>query len=165
MTSTVADRIEKSVVLHAPRARVWRAITDSTEFGRWFGIKVEGVFRAGTLVRARLVGTEVDAEVAKAQQAHGDITFEIAVDRIEPERLFAFRWHPYAIEAGVDFSSEPTTLVTFTLEEVTNGVKVTVVESGFDQIPLARRAQAFASNDQGWTIQVMLVEKYLAQNA
>jgi len=164
MTVTVTDRIEKSLLLHAPRARVWRAVTDFKEFGRWFGVKVDGPFTAGALVRARLVGTEVDADVAKAQQAHGDLEFEIAVDRIEPERLFAFRWHPYAAEPGADFSTEPATLVTLTLEETTNGVKLTVIESGFDQIPLARRAQAFDSNDQGWAIQMTLVEKYLAQN-
>jgi uncharacterized protein YndB with AHSA1/START domain len=91
--------------------------------------------------------------------------FEITVDRIEPERLFSFRWHPFAIEPGVDYSKEPTTLIEFTLEEEPGGILLRVTESGFDQIPLARRAKAFAANDDGWTKVITLVEKYLAKTA
>ena len=159
----VADRIEKRIVLRAPRARVWRAITDSSEFGQWFGVKFDGPFTPGAPQRGVLVGTTVDAEVAKAQRVHADIPFEITIDRIEPERLFSFRWHPFAIERGVDYSAEPTTLIMFELEEVPEGTRLTVSESGFDRIPLARRATAFTANDQGWTIVVTLIEKYLAR--
>jgi uncharacterized protein YndB with AHSA1/START domain len=159
----VADRIEKRIVLRAPRARVWRAITDSSEFGQWFGVKFDGPFIPGAPQRGVLVGTTVDAEVAKAQRVHADIPFEITIDRIEPERLFSFRWHPFAIERGVDYSAEPTTLIMFELEEVPEGTRLTVSESGFDRIPLARRATAFTANDQGWTIVVTLIEKYLAR--
>ena len=107
----------------------------------------------------------VDAEVAKAQQPYAGMPFEMTIDRIEPERLFAFRWHPFAVERGVDYSSEPTTLVVFALEDVANGTMLTVTESGFDRIPLARRAQAFTANEQGWTMVVTLIEKHLAHAA
>jgi uncharacterized protein YndB with AHSA1/START domain len=159
------DRIEKKILLRAPRKRVWRALSDSAEFGAWFGIKFDGPFTPGARLRGTIVGTAVDADVAKAQKQHAGIPFEITVDRIEPERLFSFRWHPYAVERGVDYSHEPTTLIVFTLEEVADGVMLTVTESGFDQIPLARRAKAFQANEQGWGIVVTLLEKYLAQAA
>jgi uncharacterized protein YndB with AHSA1/START domain len=159
------DRIEKKILLRAPRKRVWRALSDSTEFGTWFGMKFEGPFTPGARLRGTIVGTTVDADVAKAQKEHAGIPFEITVDRIEPERLFSFRWHPHAVERGVDYSHEPTTLIVFALEEVANGVMLTVTESGFDQIPLARRAKAFKANEQGWGMVVKLIEKYLAQAA
>ena len=82
---------------------------------------------------------------------------------MEPLKLLSFRWHPYAIEPGGDYSKEPTTLVTFELEEVRGGTRLTITESGFDRIPLERRAEAFASNEQGWDIQTTLIEKYLAK--
>jgi uncharacterized protein YndB with AHSA1/START domain len=159
------DRIEKKVLLRAPRKRVWRALSDSAEFGIWFGMKFDGPFSPGARLRGTMVGTAVDADVAKAQKEHAGIPFEIVVDRIEPERLLSFRWHPQAIERGADYSQEPTTLVVFTLEDAMGGVMLTVTESGFDQIPLARRAKAFTANDQGWGIVVKLLEKHLAQAA
>jgi uncharacterized protein YndB with AHSA1/START domain len=159
------DRIEKQVLLRAPRARVWRALTDAAEFGTWFGVRFDGPFIPGTVLRGVTVPTRVDAEVAKAQQPYEGTPFEITVDRIEPETLFAFRWHPFAIEHGVDYSSEPTTLVEFALEDVPNGVMLTVTESGFDRVPLARRAKAFTANEGGWTMVITLIEKHLAQAA
>src|SRR5437867_3000267 len=165
MSVASTDRIEKKILLRAPRARVWRAITDAEEFGKWFGVKFDRPFAPGALMRGVLVGTAVDAEVAKAQRAYADIPFEITIDRIEPERLFSFRWHPFAVERGVDYSGEPTTLIEFVLDEVAGGVMLTVSESGFDRIPLERRAKAFTSNEQGWAIMVTLIEKYLAQAA
>lgn len=159
------DRIEKKILLRALRKRVWRALSDSTEFGTWFGMKFDGPFTPGARLRGTIVGTTVDADVAKAQKEYEGMPFEITVDRIEPERLFSFRWHPGAVERGVDYSQEPTTLIVFTLEEVANGVMLTVTESGFDQIPLARRAKAFEANEQGWGMVVKLIEKYLAQAA
>lgn len=159
------DRIEKKILLRAPRKRIWRALSDSTEFGTWFGVKFEGPFTPGARVRGTIVGTKVDADVAKAQKEYAGIPFDIIIDRIEPERLFSFRWHPNAVERAVDYSHEPTTLIVFTLEEVANGVMLTVTESGFDQIPLARRAKAFEANEQGWGMVVKLIEKHLAQAA
>src|SRR5712692_9098595 len=165
MSVVQTDRIEKQVLLRAPRARVWRALTDAQEFGTWFGVKFDGPFTPGALLRGVIVPTRVDAEVAKAQQPHEGMPFEITIDRIEPETLFAFRWHPFAVERGVDYSREPTTLVVFALDEVANGIMLTVTESGFDQVPLARRAKAFTANEGGWTMVMTLIEKHLAQAA
>jgi uncharacterized protein YndB with AHSA1/START domain len=159
------DRIEKKILLRAPRQRIWRALTDSAEFGNWFGVKFDGPFSPGARMTGTIVGTTVDADVARAQREYGDKRFEITVEKMEPERLFSFRWHPHAVEPGVDYSSEPTTLIVFTLEEVANGVMLTVTESGFDQIPLARREKAFKANEQGWGMVVKLIEKHLAQAA
>jgi uncharacterized protein YndB with AHSA1/START domain len=165
MADETTDRIEKKVLLRAPRTRVWRALTDAGEFGRWFGVKFDAPFTTGTLLRGVVVPTTVDADVAKAQQEYAGRPFEITIDRIEPERLFAFRWHPFAVEPGVDYSAEPTTLVVFALEEVENGTMLTVTESGFDRIPLARRAKAFTANEHGWTMVVRLIDKHLARAA
>jgi uncharacterized protein YndB with AHSA1/START domain len=159
------DRIEKRILLHAPRQRVWRALTDATEFGTWFGVRFDGPFQPGALLRGVIVPTKVDAAVAKAQQEFAGKPFEITVERMDPERLFSFRWHPYAVEPGVDYSAEPTTLIVFTLEEVGNGILLTVTESGFDRIPPERRAKAFTANEKGWGMVVTLIEKYLAQAA
>jgi uncharacterized protein YndB with AHSA1/START domain len=161
MTST-NDRIEKKVVLRATRQRVWRAISDAREFGAWFGMKFDGPFVAGEILRGTIVPTQADADVAREQKPYEGHPFEIRVERIEPERLFSFRWHPFAVDRAYDYSREPMTLVEFTLEEAAGGVLVTVSESGFDSIPLERRSQAFTSNEQGWAHQVRLLEKYLA---
>jgi uncharacterized protein YndB with AHSA1/START domain len=155
------DRIEKKVLLRAPLKRVWRALSDSTEFGSWFGMRFDGPFAAGACMRAVIVPTTVDADVAKAQKEYEGTSFEITIEQMEPERLFSFRWHPFAVEGGVDYSAEPTTLVAFELEEVANGIMLTVTESGFDRIPLARRAKAFAANEGGWGMVVKLIEQYV----
>jgi uncharacterized protein YndB with AHSA1/START domain len=157
------DRIEKKILLHAPLARVWRALADSTEFGAWFGMKVDGPFRRGGVVHGTITGTTVDPEVARMQKQHEGLPFEITIEEMQPERVFSFRWHPHAIEQGVDYSGEPTTLVTFALEPREDGVLLTLTESGFDRIPLARRAQAFSSNEQGWEIMTKLMAKYVAE--
>lgn len=159
------DRIEKQIVLRAPRSRVWRALSNAEEFGRWFGARFDGPFRAGAMVTGKIMPTEVDAEVAKMQQPYAGRTMELMVETIEPERLLSLRWHPFAIEPGVDYSAEPTTLIEFTLEDAPGGVLLTIRESGFDRIPLARRAKAFEANEGGWSKQLTLIEKYLAQTA
>jgi uncharacterized protein YndB with AHSA1/START domain len=148
---TSTDRIEKKVVFRAPRSRVWRAITTAEEFGTWFRMKLEGAFAEGKAIRGRIT-----------HPGYEHLTVEMLVERIEPERYFSYRWHPYAIDPAVDYSSEPTTLVEFTLEEAEGGTAVTIVESGFDRIPPARRAEAFRMNDQGWTGQVKNLERYVA---
>jgi len=155
------DRIEKKILLRAPIKRVWRALSDSTEFGTWFGMKFDGPFAPASCVRGVIAPTTVNAEVANAQKAYEGLPFEITIEQMEPERLFSFRWHPFAVERGVDYSIEPTTLVVFALEEVANGVMLTVTESGFDRIPLARRAKAFTANEQGWGMVMKLIEEYL----
>jgi uncharacterized protein YndB with AHSA1/START domain len=157
------DRIEKKLLLHAPLKRVWTALANSTEFGTWFGMKFDGPFVPGALMRGVIVPTKVNAEVAKAQRKYDGMAVEITIEKMEPERLFSFRWHPYAIERGVDYSAEPTTLIEFVLEEMKDGVMLTVTESGFDQIPLVRRVKAFTANEEGWGMVVKLLEEYLVR--
>jgi uncharacterized protein YndB with AHSA1/START domain len=157
-----ANRIEKKIMLRAPRARVWRALTDAVEFGAWFGVHiVTGSFAPGRLVRGTTKPTTVDDEVAAKQKAYEGMPWEATIDRMEPERLFSFRWHPFAVDPSADYSGEPTTLVVFELDEVDGGTMLTVSESGFEGIPLERRAKAFTANDQGWGLVTGLIEKYV----
>ncbi|HWX38857.1 MAG TPA: SRPBCC family protein [Candidatus Sulfotelmatobacter sp.] len=159
------DRIEKKILLLAPRERVWRAISDAKAFGSWFGVAFDGPFAEGARLNAKIVPTTVDAEVAKMQEPYAGKAFEWTVERIEPMQRISFRWHPYAVEEGVDYSKEPTTLIEFELAEAPGGVLLTITESGFDQIPLARRAKAFKANEGGWEMQTRLIEKYLAKTS
>jgi uncharacterized protein YndB with AHSA1/START domain len=146
-----SDRIEKKVVLGAPRSRVWRALTNAEEFGTWFGVKLEGGFAAGSRVQGRIT-----------TPGYEHVTMDITIVRLDPERYFSWRWHPYAVEPGVDYSAEPTTLVEFHLEEVAGGTRLTVVESGFEQIPLARRAKAFEMNEGGWAAQLENIGRHVS---
>lgn len=157
------DRIEKQILLRAPLERVWRAISDSREFGSWFGMKFDGPFAPGATLRGVIVPTTVNADVARSQKKYEGTPVEIIIEQMEPQRLFSFRWHPYSVERDIDYSAEPATLVAFALEEVPTGVMLTLTESGFDQIPIGRRAQAFMANDQGWSKQMELIEAYLVQ--
>jgi uncharacterized protein YndB with AHSA1/START domain len=145
------DRIEKQVSLDAPRTRVWRAITDVQQFNKWFGVALTSPFTAGA---------EVSGSMTHPKYAH--VTLHVWVETIEPESVFAFRWHPYAIEEGIDYNAEPTTLVTFTLTDAPNGTLLTIVESGFDAIPESRRAKAFSMNEKGWAGQSENLRKFLA---
>ena len=155
------DRIEKQVVLRAPMDRVWRAIGDSQEFGRWFGVRIDGPFVAGTSVTATITGTTVDEEVAELQRPHAGAKATWQIVAVDPPRRLAYRWHPFAVEPSVDYAAEPATLVEFTLSPTPDGVLLTIVESGFDAIPAARRSAAFEANSGGWAKQVELVRKYL----
>jgi len=145
------DRIEQRVVLRAARTRVWRAITNAEEFGTWFRVKLEGAFTEDRPMRGKIT-----------IPGYEHVTVEMLVERIDPERYFSYRWHPYAVDPAVDYSAEPTTLVEFHLEETDGGTAVTIVESGFDRIPLARRAEAFRMNDQGWAGQIKHLARYVA---
>jgi uncharacterized protein YndB with AHSA1/START domain len=157
------DQIEKKILLRAPLQRVWRAISDSAEFGTWFGMKFDGPFQPGAKMRGSIIPTKVDPEVAALQKKYEGHPVELTIEKMEPQRLFSFRWHPFAVEPNVDYSVEPTTLVVFALEEVAGGVMLTLTESGFDHIPIERRARAFNANEGGWTKQMQLIEAYLAQ--
>lgn len=159
------DRIEKQVLLHSALESVWRAISEATEFGSWFGMRFDGPFMPGARVTGEIVPTTVDPDVAAAQKPYEGQRFAIMVDRIEPMRLFSFRWHPGAVDHDVDYSREPTTLVVFELEERPDGTLLTITESGFDSIPLARRAAALEGNEKGWEAQLALIGKYLARAA
>ena len=149
--TTITDRIEKKTVLEAPRARVWRALTDAAEFGSWFGVKLEGSFVQGRSIHGTI--THPGYEHLKA---------ELMIETIEAERYFAFRWHPNATDPAIDYSSEPTTLVEISLAESPGGTELTIVESGFDGIPEARRAAAFRGNGEGWAIQLVNLERHVA---
>jgi len=155
------DRIEKIVFLRAPLERVWRAIRDSKEFGAWFGVEFDGPFVAGKRMIGRIAPTQVDPEVAKLQEPHRGVKFEITVESIEPMRLFSFRWHPFAIDPNVDYSKEETTLVELELAQEAGGTRLVITESGFDRVPLERRAKAFTANEGGWEHQSKLIEKWV----
>jgi uncharacterized protein YndB with AHSA1/START domain len=148
----VTDRIETRVEVNAPRSRVWRAVSTAKEFATWFGIQLDGEFTAGATVRGRIT---IKGE---------PLTLDFGIERIEPEHYFSYRWHPYAIDPKVDYSKEPTTLVEFRLDEIADGkgTAVTIVESGFDRIPLARRAEAYRMNDKGWAAQSKKLVAYVA---
>jgi uncharacterized protein YndB with AHSA1/START domain len=150
-TPTSTDRIEKQVTYDVPRSRVWRALTDVAQFNSWFGVTLTSPFAAGSDVSGKFT-----------HEKYQHLTMTIHIETMEPERRFAFRWHPYAIEEGVDYAAEPTTLVTFTLEEIAGGTRLTIVESGFDAIPDSRRAKAFSMNSNGWNSQVENIRKFLA---
>ncbi|MBY4870945.1 vanillate O-demethylase oxidoreductase VanB [Burkholderia sp. Bp9017] len=159
------DRIEKQAVLAAPPARVWEAIGNSAEFGTWFGVTFDGPFAEGQPLFGRITPTRIDDVVAKAQEPYSGAVFEIVVERVEPKQLFSFRWHPFAIDPNFDYSAEPMTLVTFAIAEQNGGTRLTVTETGFDQLIEARRAKAREMNDHGWAAQMMLITKYLATHA
>lgn len=164
MNSTM-NEIRKEAVLRAPLERVWSAITDAKQFGTWFGVDVDGQFAAHTPVNARITPTKVDPEVAKMQEPYAGVQFQFHVERIEPMRLFSFCWHPGGLDENVDISQQPMTLVTFELEPHDDGTLLKITESGFDQIPLERRAKAFEGNSAGWDHQLRLIEKYLSLQA
>ncbi len=148
---TSTDRIEKRFEVRAPRARVWRALTDASEFSAWFGINLDGPFAVRTTVRGK-----------NTAPGYEHMTLEFQVERIEPESYFSYRWHPYPFDLTVDYSAEPTTLVEFRLEETAGGTAIQIVESGFDRIPLARRAEAFRMHEQGWVSQARKLAGYVA---
>lgn len=151
-TMTDTDRIEKKVQLNAPQSRVWRAISDAREFGEWFGMSLAGPFAEGKSVRGKILNPKYE-----------HMPIDLLVEQIEPERYFSYRWHPYPNDPKVDYSLEPTTLVEFMLEEADGGTLLTIVESGFDRIPLSRRAEAFRMNDGGWTGQIKAIERYVTK--
>jgi uncharacterized protein YndB with AHSA1/START domain len=149
--NTSTDRIERKVVINAPRSRVWRAVSDAAEFGDWFGVNFKG--------KKFIAGQRTQGKITYPGYEH--LTMEVMIERVQPEQLLSWRWHPAAIDATVDYSQEPTTLVVFELREVDGGTMLTVVESGLDKIPLARRADVFRMNSSGWDEQMENVEKHV----
>jgi uncharacterized protein YndB with AHSA1/START domain len=148
--NTSTDRIEKTTVLRAPQARVWRALTDHSQFAAWFGLTLNEPFTVGRTVTG--------AKTMRGQR----FTIEFAIEKIDPEEYFAYRWHPYAIDPKVDYSNEPMTLVEFRLKSVPDGTELTVTESGFDRIPQHRRDEAYRMNDGGWMSQVENLRRYVS---
>jgi uncharacterized protein YndB with AHSA1/START domain len=153
MPATSTDRIEKQIVLDAPRSRVWRALTDVRQFNQWFGVNLERPFTAGEMTSGRIT-----------IRGYDHILMEAWVEKIEPEHHFSFRWHPGSADPSVDYSKEPTTLVVFTLEDEDEGTKLTIIETGFDALPESRRAKALAGNESGWTGQARNLANYLKAN-
>jgi uncharacterized protein YndB with AHSA1/START domain len=149
--TTVTDRIEKTVIIKAPRGRLWRALSDARQFGEWFQVKLDGQFKAGETIHGTITYPGYEGR-----------TMEMLVERIEPERFFSYRWHPG--DPNHDYRAEPMTLVEFTLEDVPGGTRLTIVESGFDQIPLSRRAEAFRMNEGGWAEQLENIQRYATQS-
>jgi uncharacterized protein YndB with AHSA1/START domain len=149
--STSTDRIERKILLKASRARVWRALSNAEEFGGWFGVDFKGqAFVAGQSAKGRVT-----------YPGYEHLVMEVLIERVVPERLLSWHWHPAAIEAGIDYSQEPTTLVVFEIEDGNGGVILSVVESGLDKIPLARRATVFRLNTSGWDEQMINIEKHV----
>ncbi len=153
MTKSSTDKIEKRIELKAPVARVWRALTDYREFGQWFRVNLQGPFVAGQPTRGPI-----------AYPGYEHLIMEVVVHKMEPERLFSFHWHPYAVDPKVDYSHEAPTLVEFKLQPIAGGTLLIVTESGFDSIPAARRDEAFRMNDGGWTEQMKNIEKHVHDN-
>ena len=144
------DRIEKTLVLRAPRSRVWRALSNVEEFSTWFRTNFQGEFAEGATVRGR-----------PTLSGYEHLTIEIRIERMEAERRLSFRWHPYEVDMSKDYSAEPTTLVVFTLEDVPEGTRLTVTESGFDALPAERRFEAFRENEKGWLDQMQSITRHV----
>lgn len=145
------DRIEKRLEVSATPARVWRALSDATEFGKWFGVTFDRPFAVGGTVTGQLTMKGLE-----------HVALEFKIERMEPERLFAYRWHPAAIDTKHDYSAEPMTLVEFRLEETATGTTIHITESGFDALPSSRRADAFRMNEGGWTSQGKKLVAYVS---
>jgi uncharacterized protein YndB with AHSA1/START domain len=147
------DKIEKTIELKAPVSRVWRALTDHKEFGIWFKVNLQEPFVVGKTTRGNIT-----------YPGYEHLVMEVVTKKMEPERLFSFTWHPYAIDPKIDYSQETPTLVEFTLEKTAAGTLLKVVESGFENIPATRRDEAFRMNSGGWEEQLTNIEKYLADH-
>jgi uncharacterized protein YndB with AHSA1/START domain len=146
-----ADRIEKSIELKAPVSRVWRALTDHNEFGTWFRVQLDAPFKAGAVATGKVL-----------HPGYEHITWRATIQAIDPEQYFAFTWHPYAVDATVDYSKETPTLVEFHLEKAATGTLLKITESGFSDLSEERRNEAFLRNAEGWAIQVKNIEEYVA---
>jgi uncharacterized protein YndB with AHSA1/START domain len=146
------DRIERRIELKAPVARVWRALTDYREFGEWFRVKLDGPFAPGQNSTGHMT-----------YPGYEHLQWNAVVQKMEPEKLFSFTWHPYAIDPTIDYSKETPTLVEFKLEKTATGTLIVVTESGFDKVPAGRRDEALRKNDGGWAQQTKNIEEYVAQ--
>ncbi|UVL82369.1 SRPBCC family protein [Pseudomonas sp. B21-028] len=147
----LSDRIERKILLKAPRSQVWRALVNAEAFGQWFGVALDG--------KRFVAGERTQGQITYPGYEH--LTWDVLVERVEPERVFSFRWHPYAIEPQVDYSQEPETRVQFELEDIDGGTLLKVVESGFDGIPEVRRLKAFRMDSRGWDEQMANIEEFL----
>ncbi|RON38070.1 vanillate O-demethylase oxidoreductase VanB [Pseudomonas frederiksbergensis] len=150
-----SDRIERKILLKAPRSHVWRVVANAEAFGQWFGVSLEG--------KRFVAGEWTQGQITYPGYEH--LLWNVLVERVEPERVFSFRWHPFAVEPGYDYSQEPTTLVLFELEDMDHGTLLKVAESGFDHIPQERRLKAFRMDSRGWDEQMSNIEEFLKTSA
>jgi len=146
------NKIEKQIELKAPVSRVWRALTDYREFGEWFRVAIEGSFEPGKPARGHIT-----------YPGYEHVIWQVVIQQMEPDRLFSFTWHPYAVDPNTDYSNETPTLVEFRLEKTATGTRLTLTESGFENVPAHRRAEAFRMNDGGWTEQMKNIENHVTQ--
>ena len=146
------NKIEKQIDLKAPVARVWRALTDYREFGAWFRVAIEGPFVPGQTSRGHIT-----------YPGYEHVIWQVVIQQMEPDRLFSFTWHPYAVDPNTDYSNETPTLVEFRLEKTATGTRLALTESGFENVPAHRRAEAFRMNDGGWTEQMKNIENHVTQ--
>ena len=152
MPAVDTDRIEKEVLLNAPRSKVWKALTESTQFQAWLGCRLDGPFVEGKTVRGNVT-----------HKGYEHFKIELKIEKIVPETYFAYGWHPYPSDPKVDYSTEPMTLVEFRLHDAPGGIRLVVVESGFEKIPAERRAEAFRMNDGGWAGQMKNIAAYVTR--
>ena len=144
------DRIEKRLELNAPVARVWRALTDYREFGKWFRVDLEGPFVVGQVARGTIT-----------YPGYEHLVWQAKIEKMEPERSFSFSWHPYAVDPKIDYEKEPSTLVEFTLAPHKGGTLLILTESGFSALPTHRALEAFRMNEGGWTKQMKNIEAHV----
>ena len=152
--NTSTDRIERQILIKAARSRVWRALSNAEEFGHWFGVSLMG--------KNFTPGERVQGPITISGYEH--VVFDVVIERVEPEQLLSFRWHPYAIDPAIDYSKEERTLVTFELKDTAEGTLLKVIESGFDKVPPARRLEAFRMNSGGWEAQLDNIERHATKS-
>ncbi len=153
------NRIEKHIALKAPVARVWRALTDSREFGAWFRVRLEGPFMPGQVTRGQMT-----------YPGYEHVVWEATIEKMEAERLFSFTWPQIRCldkaEYSSDYTDAPKTLVEFRLEPAGNGgTLLTVTESGFERMPADWRNDAMRRNEGGWEQQLRNIESHVGQAA
>jgi uncharacterized protein YndB with AHSA1/START domain len=153
-TTITNDTIEKTIEIKAPVSRVWRALTDSQQFGEWFRVKIDGPFALGKSSTGQILVPGFE-----------HIKWSSVIQKVEPERVFAYTWNPYAADPARDYTLEEPTLVEFTLEPTASGTRLTVVESGFSKLPASRRDEAFRMNTGGWVAQLENIARYVEQKA
>ena len=137
------DRIERTVELAHPPAKVWTALTTAEGLAAWFGNEVTIDLRPGG-----------SAQMKWIEEGY---TANMRVERVEEPRVFGFTWHIF----GLPDDDPRRTYVEFTLEPAGTGTRLTVVESGFAQLPEDVRRTAFDGNAGGWAKELAELATYL----
>ena len=143
------SRIDRTIEVKAPPDKVWRALTTAKDLSTWFHVVVEGNIAPGA-----------EVWMTSRYPGHEGTRFVVRIVEMTPPRRFAWQWHPGAVDPTVDYSREPWTTVTFTLEPSGSGTRLSVSETGFTDVALARRAKVYADNTQGWTEVIVWIQKY-----